>query len=182
MPAEWAPQKRIWLSWPHNEADWPGKFAPIPYVFAEMVRLISRDQRVGLLVKDAKAKTTATKLLKEAHANLKHVDFLIAPTDRGWLRDCGPIWVKSGKDLVGLDWGFNAWAKYPNWKKDTVVPTHVLGFHQNIKANSSRLKVVVSKSMVRVRLSLPKNGCSAKNKFAIKVSRAKIMNKYLQNI
>lgn len=126
MPAEWAPQKRIWLSWPHNEADWPGKFAPIPYVFAEMVRLISRDQRVGLLVKDAKAKKVATKLLKQAHADLKRVDFVVAPTDRGWLRDCGPIWVKSGKELVGLDWGFNAWAKYPNWKKDTIVPTHVL--------------------------------------------------------
>jgi agmatine deiminase len=126
MPAEWAPQKRIWLSWPHNAADWPGKFAPIPYVFAEMVRLISRDQRVGLLVKDTKAKTQAARLLKEAHANLKHVDFVIAPTDRGWLRDCGPIWVKSGKELVGLDWGFNAWAKYPNWKKDNAVPAHLL--------------------------------------------------------
>jgi agmatine deiminase len=131
MPAEWAPQKRIWLSWPHNEADWPGKFAPIPYVFAEMVRLISRDQRVGLLVKDAKAKTQATRLLKEAHANVKNVDIIIAATDRGWLRDCGPIWVKSGKELVGLDWGFNAWAKYPNWKKDTIVPTHVLGFTEH---------------------------------------------------
>lgn len=128
MPAEWAPQKRIWLSWPHNEADWPGKFAPVPYVFAEMVRLISRDQRVGLLVKDAKAKTTAQRLLKEAHANLKNVDFLITPTNRGWLRDCGPIWVKSGKELIGLDWSFNAWAKYPNWQLDTKVPTHVLGF------------------------------------------------------
>ncbi|MBN8543900.1 MAG: agmatine deiminase family protein [Alphaproteobacteria bacterium] len=131
MPAEWAPQKRIWLSWPHNEADWPGKFAPVPYVFAEMVRLISRDQRVGLLVKDSKAEKDAKRLLKDAHANLKHVDFVIAPTDRGWLRDCGPIWVKSGKELVGLDWGFNAWAKYPNWKKDTIVPTHVLGFTEH---------------------------------------------------
>ena len=39
MPAEWAPQKRIWLSWPHAKADWPGKFAPIPFVFAEMIRV-----------------------------------------------------------------------------------------------------------------------------------------------
>lgn len=141
MPAEWAPQKRIWLSWPHNAADWPGKFAPIPYVFAEMVRLISRDQRVGLLVKDTKTKTTAQKLLRQAHANLKHVDFVIASTDRGWLRDCGPIWVKSGKELIGLDWGFNAWAKYPNWQHDNEIPKAIAAFtgHGMLEPKHSRL-------------------------------------------
>lgn len=128
MQAEWAPQQRVWFSWPHNAADWPGKFAPIPYVFAEMIRVISATQRVGLLVKDAKAKTQATKLLEETHANVKNIDFVIARTDRGWMRDCGPIWVKDGMQNVALDWGFSAWAKYPNWKKDNVVPSHVMEF------------------------------------------------------
>lgn len=129
MPAEWAPQERVWFSWPHNEADWPGKFAPIPYVFAEMIRVITQSgQRVGLLVKDAKAQTTAKKLLTEAHAIVKLVDFVIAPTDRGWMRDCGPIWVKDGENKVALDWGFSAWAKYPNWKRDTEVPSYVMEF------------------------------------------------------
>lgn len=128
MPAEWEPQERIWFSWPHNEADWPGKFAPVPYVFAEMIRLIAATQRVGLLVKDEGAKRTAKKILTQSDANMKNVDFLIAPTDRGWMRDCGPIWVKSGKEKLALDWGFSAWAKYPNWKKDNVVPSYVMAF------------------------------------------------------
>ncbi len=129
MPAEWAPQKRVWFSWPHNEADWPGKFAPIPYVFAEMIRVVTQSgQRVGLLVKDAAAKKTAKKLLTQAHAVVKLVDFVIAPTDRGWMRDCGPIWVKDGENSVALDWGFSAWAKYPNWKRDTQVPSYVMEF------------------------------------------------------
>jgi agmatine deiminase len=128
MPAEWEAQKRVWFAWPHQKADWPGKFAPIPYVFAEMVRIISATQRVGLLVKNAAHHAAAKKLLTEAHANLKNVDFVVVQTDRGWLRDCGPIWVRQGKELIGLDWSFTAWAKYPNWKKDTLVPQHVLGF------------------------------------------------------
>lgn len=128
MPAEWAPQQRVWFSWPHNQADWPGKFTPIPYVFAEMIRVIAATQRVGLLVKDTAAKTAAKKILTQAHANIDHVDFVETPTDRGWMRDCGPIWVTDGDATVALDWGFSAWAKYPNWKRDNQVPSYVMEF------------------------------------------------------
>ena len=38
MPAEWEPHDGTWLGWPHEKSDWPGKFAPIPWVFAEIVR------------------------------------------------------------------------------------------------------------------------------------------------
>ena len=76
MPPEWAPQERVWLSWPHAKADWPGKFAPVPWVFAEMVRIITGSQRVGLLVKDAKARAEAMEMLDRAGATLTQVDFL----------------------------------------------------------------------------------------------------------
>ncbi|OYW10933.1 MAG: hypothetical protein B7X34_03915, partial [Acidobacteriia bacterium 12-62-4] len=67
MPAEWVPQKRIWLSWPHAKADWPGKFAPVPWVFAEMVRVITGSgQRVGLLVKDATLRVEANDFLQRS--------------------------------------------------------------------------------------------------------------------
>lgn len=131
MPPEWAPQKRIWLSWPHARADWPGKFGPVPWVFAEMVRIITgSEQRVGLLVKDAAARAEAMQMLDRAGATLQQVDMLELKTNRGWLRDCGPIWVQSAdtKGLIGLDWRFNAWAKYSNWKLDNVVPQAVTNF------------------------------------------------------
>ena len=38
MPAEWEPHEATWLGWPHELTDWPGKFAPIPWAFAEIVR------------------------------------------------------------------------------------------------------------------------------------------------
>lgn len=152
MPAEWEKQNRVWFSWPHNEADWPGKFAPIPYVFAEMIRVISATQRVGLLVKNAAAKSAAKKLLVEAHATLKNIDFVEAPTDRGWMRDCGPVWVKGGKDTFALDWGFSAWAKYPNWKRDNDVPSYVLEFtgHGGLIPHHKKKQVVLEGGGIEV--------------------------------
>ena len=130
MPAEWAPQERIWLSWPHAKADWPGKFAPVPWVFAEMVRVITGSgQRVGLLVKDSKAQAEATDMLTRSGADLDLVDFLEVPTNRGWLRDCGPIWVTDGMgNATALNWKFNAWAKYKNWQLDNDVPDAITDY------------------------------------------------------
>lgn len=130
MPAEWAPQKRIWLSWPHARADWPGKFAPIPWVFAEMIRAITGSgQRVGLLVKDAKLRAEAMEMLDRTGVALTLVDMLEVKTNRGWLRDCGPVWVKDASSgTLALNWRFNAWAKYSNWKLDDAVPEAVAKF------------------------------------------------------
>ena len=130
MPAEWEPQERIWLSWPHAKADWPGKFAPVPWVFAEMVRVITASgQRVGLLVKDAKAEAEAEEFLQRAGVDIALVDLLEVPTNRGWLRDCGPIWVRDGMgEMLALNWKFNAWAKYKNWQLDNEVPDAITDF------------------------------------------------------
>ncbi|MBY0356090.1 MAG: agmatine deiminase family protein [Rickettsiales bacterium] len=124
MPAEWEKQSMIWLGWPHNRADWPGKFGPVPWAFAEMIRYISYSQRVGLLVKDEVRRREAVDALEDVGIDLSRVDIVMQPTNRGWLRDCGPIFVHRGdtKALVALDWRFNAWAKYSNWQKDNAVP------------------------------------------------------------
>ena len=125
MPAEWEPQESIWLAWPHNKQDWPGKFEPIPWVYAEIIRYISRDQRVRLIAKSAQEQKQATKLLKKTGVNLDMVEFFIMSTDRVWLRDSGPIFVHRGKEKVLLDWQFNAWAKYDNWLNDNQIPARI---------------------------------------------------------
>ena len=51
MPAEWETHRATLLAWPHNKADWPDKFAPIPWVYAEMIRALTRHERVILLVR-----------------------------------------------------------------------------------------------------------------------------------
>lgn len=119
MPAEWEGHAATWLGWPHELTDWPGKFGPIPWAFAEMVRLLSQVERVFLLVEDGKAEKRARAILKKAGAKLESVEFLRVPTDRGWMRDSGPICVKNAAGEVAYNnFVFNGWAKYDNHKKD----------------------------------------------------------------
>ena len=122
MPAEWETHEATWLGWPHEATDWPGKFAAIPWAFAEIVRHLSRVERVFLLVESRAAQARVRSLLKKAGANLDAVDFYIIPTDRGWMRDSGPICVCNESGEVGFNnFQFNGWAKYANHKKDAAV-------------------------------------------------------------
>jgi agmatine deiminase len=126
MPAEWERHEATWLAWPHNPEDWPGKFQPIPWIYAEIVRLIAAHERVHLIVQDAKEESRARSLLKRAGANLDQVSFHRWPTDRGWTRDSGPIFVRNRTGQVAItNWRFNAWAKYDDWHKDDLLPQRV---------------------------------------------------------
>ena len=122
MPGEWEAHAGTWLGWPHELTDWPGKFAPIPWAFAEIVRHLSRVERVYLLVESRAAEKRVRGILKKAGANLEAVDFLVVPTDRGWMRDSGPICVKNTEGEVAYNhFVFNGWAKFANHKKDAAV-------------------------------------------------------------
>ena len=126
MPAEWERHEATWLGWPHEVTDWPGKFAPIPWAFAEIVRHLSKVERINLLVKNRQSESRVRSILKKSGANLGAVDFFNVPTDRGWMRDSGPICVRNEAGEVAYNhFVFNGWAKYANHKKDAVAVTKV---------------------------------------------------------
>jgi agmatine deiminase len=129
MPAEWEPQQATWLAWPHNRSDWPGKFAPIPHVYAEIVRHLARAARVELIVNDGAEEERARTVLTDANVlpTLEaRIGFHRWPTNRGWLRDSGPIFVKNrAGDVAITNWKFNAWAKYRNWQLDNTLPEKI---------------------------------------------------------
>ena len=121
MPAEWEPHEATWLGWPHEVTDWPGKFPAIPWAFAEIVRLLSEVERVFLLVENRAAEMRVRAILKQSGANLEAVKFLRVQTDRGWMRDSGPICVINDKGEVAYShFAFNGWAKYANHRKDAL--------------------------------------------------------------
>jgi agmatine deiminase len=122
MPAEWGPHDATWLAWPHNVRDWPGRFAPIPWVYAEIVRNVARGEKVRLLVKDAANEAKARKVLGRAGVALDGVELRRVRTDRIWTRDAGPIFVLRGGEKAIARFRFDAWAKYPDWKNDVKVP------------------------------------------------------------
>ncbi|HEU5116781.1 MAG TPA: agmatine deiminase family protein, partial [Isosphaeraceae bacterium] len=124
MPAEWEPHEATWLAWPHEKEDWPGKFDPIPWVYAEIVRLLTRAEPVWVVV-DRKTRNEAQSCLEQLGVDLARVQFFEARTDRVWLRDSAPGFVVREPDessdsppLALVDWRFNAWAKYDNHRRD----------------------------------------------------------------
>jgi len=131
MPAEWEPHDATWLAWPHFKRDWPGKFEPIPWVYAEILRHLSRHERVELIVNNADSEKRARKTLKLANVLNKNIRFYRWPTNRVWTRDSGCTFTvdgatgvparqagRSSAPLQATKWRFNAWAKYPNYRHD----------------------------------------------------------------
>jgi agmatine deiminase len=145
MPAEWEPHAATWLAWPHYHGDWPGKFEPIPWVYAEIIRNLAKHERVELVVNNAAAARQARKVLKRAEALSPNIRFHSWPTNRVWLRDSGCIFLKathvespvgtpvgtaafgrpSTADALALKFRFNAWAKYSNWRLDDKIGSHM---------------------------------------------------------
>jgi agmatine deiminase len=126
MPAEWARHEATWLGWPHNETDWPGKLDAIRWVYGEMVRKIGAGEKVRLLVNSAAERRRAKSYLERAGAGSAPVEFVLHPTNRGWTRDSGPLFVRRVKNRKSetaiVHFHFNAWAKYSDWRKDRRVP------------------------------------------------------------
>jgi agmatine deiminase len=135
MPAEWESHEATWLGWPHNKTDWPGKFTPIPWVYGEIVRKLSPGEIVRILVNSKAHELSALRVLKKTGADLSRIQFFRFPTDRGWTRDFGPMFVRreeSPREVAINDFHFRGWVKYHNWKKDTKVAERAakaLGIH-----------------------------------------------------
>jgi agmatine deiminase len=129
LPAEWEPHAATWIAWPHERDDWPGKFAPIPWAYVEIVRLLSRAEPVHILVQSRRAQRRAADMLDRASVDLERLHFHRIATDRCWTRDYGPMFVEragtEGKSLVALDWKFNGWSKYANHRHDNRVARDV---------------------------------------------------------
>jgi agmatine deiminase len=129
MPAEWEPHQATWIGWPQNREDWPGKFAPIPWVYTEIVRYLSRAEKVHIVVGGDAVQRRVADQLDAVGVNLEAVRFFRAATDRAWLRDSGPTFVVKREPTsevvnpVGLiDWKFNGWSKYDNHRRDDRLP------------------------------------------------------------
>jgi agmatine deiminase len=120
MPAEWERHDATWLCWPTNRTDWPEKFEPIPWVFAEMAKKLSESEIVRIIVQSVEHEKKVKHILKQQNVDLKKIEFFRFPTNRGWTRDMGPIFTQRTpeNDVAVLGFRFRAWSKYADWRKD----------------------------------------------------------------
>ncbi len=128
MPAEWEQHQGTWIAWPHNQNDWPGRFEAIQWVYADIIRHLCRVEDVNIIVRSTHERDVVRKLLNHCNVVLKRVKFHEWATDRVWTRDSGPTFVRSESEenkIAVVNWRFNAWAKYPDWKNDNNLPEHI---------------------------------------------------------
>jgi agmatine deiminase len=125
IPAEWDRHEATWIGWPHNRTDWPGKLVPVLWAYAEIVRKTTPDEVVRILVKTESHEAQARRTLARVGVEASRIEFFRFPTNRGWTRDFGPIFVRRDgppSEVAIVRFRFNAWAKYADWKKDDQVP------------------------------------------------------------
>src|SRR5512143_1888195 len=113
MPAEWEPHEATWLGWPHNRTDWPGKIVPVQWVYGEIIRKLAPGEFVRILVSSELHEAQARRVLASDGVDPGQVEFLHFPTNRGWTRDSGPMFVKKNFAKRGetaiVRFRFNAW-------------------------------------------------------------------------
>ena len=127
MPAEWEPQKSVWISWPHNKNDWPGMFEKIPNVVGKIIKYLANHQRIDLLVNTNKSMDEARKQLTRTGCKLSNIKFHKIKTDRLWLRDSGPIFLinKKTRKKIMLNFKLTACSKYKNFRNDKLSLIHI---------------------------------------------------------
>src|SRR5438552_4957323 len=116
MPAEWEPHAATWIGWPHNASDWPGKLAAIQWVYGEIVRKLAPGETVRILARSGEHERQARRVLERTGVDRARLEFLRLPTNRGWTRDFGPMFVRRVRppaEIAIVRFRFNAWAKYP---------------------------------------------------------------------
>ncbi len=131
MPAEWSAHHGTWLTWPRPEGiSFPGKYEPVPGVYAAFIRLLVEVEEVNVNVWDAGMESWVRGLLREHRCPLERVRFHHFPAYEPWCRDHGPIFLVrergGARERAVVDWGYNAWGnKYPPCDLDDAVPQHV---------------------------------------------------------
>lgn len=128
MPAEWEEHEATWLTWPHYQKDWPSKIPTVRWAFVEMAHVLSRGEQVRILLRHERDRDDAMARMASAHVPSDRIEYLIHPTNRSWVRDSGPIFVRDAEhpqEPTLLDFHFTAWARYPNWQRDNKIPSKI---------------------------------------------------------
>ena len=124
LPAEWEPHAATWVAWPHRRASFLGNFDEVPVAFSKLVMLLARYEPVKVIGSEAVLRDASSQLQESSR-----VEFIEIPTNDSWLRDTGPVFLKSEDDqqeLVVVNFGFNAWGgKYSPWDADAAVAVKI---------------------------------------------------------
>jgi agmatine deiminase len=81
LPAEWEKHQATLLAFPHDGKDWPGKYDAVKWAFVEIIRKVAPHETVLLVVKSREQRDRVAAMLKQAHADVDHVRYIILNTN-----------------------------------------------------------------------------------------------------
>ena len=112
LPAEWAPQTAVMLTWPRSDGDFARNFAAVEQNFIAIAVAIARHENLHVNVAQD-APGLAARLVT-AGVPKQRLRVYAMPNDDVWARDHGPITVLRDGKPVHLDFNFNGWGgKFP---------------------------------------------------------------------
>ena len=126
MPAEFEPQKRIWMLWPHRPDNWRDGAKPAQKAYAEVARAIARFEPVVIGAKPEDYESA--RYTFDGEDNILVIEM---ESNDAWIRDCGPTFVKNDDgDVRAVHWHFNAWGGlvdglYFPWDQDALIGVKV---------------------------------------------------------
>lgn len=132
FPAEWEKHVATWLTYPHNEASFPGTMDKIYDSYIKFVKAISQSEIVRINIPDLTYEQQFIDQLKENGVDDEKIEIFIHPSDDVWCRDHGPCFVvnnNTNEKKAIVNWGFNAWGgKYP-YENDNNIPLRVAAYY-----------------------------------------------------
>ena len=117
LPAEWAPQSGIQLTWPHAGTDWAHMLTEVQACFAAIAREIA--QRELLLIVTPEPEEVKKQI--SATVNMQNVRFMECETNDTWARDHGAITMLDSEGASLLDFMFNGWGLKFASDKDNLI-------------------------------------------------------------
>lgn len=124
LPAEWEPQSAVLVAWPHSETDWADRLAEVETTYIALVGAIVRFERAIICVADDALEAHARAALQAAGVDMDRVRFVRAEYDDTWLRDSGPITLRTAGGFRLLDFRFTGWGgKFEASRDDALVET-----------------------------------------------------------
>lgn len=117
LPAEWAPQSGIQLTWPHAGTDWAHMLTEVQACFAAIAREIA--QRELLLIVTPEPEEVKKQI--SATVNMQNVRFMECETNDTWARDHGAITMLDAEGASLLDFMFNGWGLKFASDKDNLI-------------------------------------------------------------
>ncbi|WP_298112782.1 agmatine deiminase family protein [uncultured Bacteroides sp.] len=123
LPAEWAPQRGVQLTWPHAQTDWAYMLEEVQACFANIAREIAR--RELLLIVTPEPEQVRQQI--SGCVNMDNVRFMPCDTNDTWARDHGPITLidPDGRPLL-FDFKFNGWGLKFAADKDNLITRRTL--------------------------------------------------------